>query len=388
MRLKMKIKPFKLERFFAKHEFTAPWLLCCSDCEALGMKELLEMADNQCLGLWDNLSLGYTESSGLPLLREEISGMYKNIGPENILVSAPEEAIFIAMNLLLKPGDQVVASFPAYQSLYSIAESMGCSVNRWRPVKEPESSGAGPLWKFRFQDLQKLVGPETSLIVINFPHNPTGASLDQNELEKILELAGHYGIPVFSDEMYRYLEHDQSSRPDSAADLYERAISLFGMSKSFSLPGLRIGWLASRDMSFLKQAACFKDYTTICSSGPSEILALMGIRAKKRIIEKNLLLIRENLLLLDGFFHKYRGIFEWKRPAAGPIGLVGLKTGALGIESADSFCSDLVSKRGVLLAPASCFDYEEQAFRVGFARKNLPQCVEQVDLYLKKQGMV
>ena len=132
----MKIQPFKLERYFARYEFSAPYLLSSSDCEALTLPELLAMADEQTLGLWNNLKLGYTESQGHHLLREEVARLYQNIQPEELLIITPEEGIFIAMNALLDQGDQVVTTFPGYQSLYEIANAMGCQVSHWLPKEK------------------------------------------------------------------------------------------------------------------------------------------------------------------------------------------------------------------------------------------------------------
>jgi aspartate/methionine/tyrosine aminotransferase len=241
----------------------------------------------------------------------------------------------------------------------------------------------GLLWEFNIQDLSNLIRPETSLIIINFPHNPTGASISDQDLLQIVGFCRQLDIPLFSDEMYRMLESDKAERLPFVSDIYEKGIGLFGMSKTFSLPGLRTGWLASENIDFLEKARAFKDYTTICSSGPSEILALIGLRARDKIIKTNLDLIKKNLDILDDFFSEYDNLFEWARPGAGPVGLVGFRPENSGFVNADHFCSDLISKAGVLLAPAGCFDYEENAFRIGFARKNMPDCLRQLEIFLK-----
>lgn len=369
----MKIQPFKLERYFAKYEFSAPYLLSCSDCEALTKKELLEMADEKSLKLWNDLKLGYTESQGHPILREEVTKLYQNINPEQVLVITPEEGIFIAMNNLLEKGDHVVTTFPGYQSLYEIANSLGCEVSKWTPKNE---NG----WIFDIGDLKSLIRDNTKLIVINFPHNPTGATLQEKELKEAIDLARQKNIVVFSDEMYRFLEHDQANRTLSACDLYDNAISLFGMSKSFALAGLRIGWLATKNSDLLKRFATYKDYTTICSSAPSEILAIMALRAKDKILKRNLDIIGNNLKILDEFFARHAKLFEWRKPKAGPIGFPTLNAK---IDVAD-FCLDLVEKKGVMLLPAKVYDFKGNYFRIGFARKNMPEALEKLEEYLKE----
>ena len=369
----MKIRPFKLERYFAKYEFSAPYLLCCSDCEALSLKEVLSMAEENSLKMWNDLKLGYTESQGHPILREEVSKLYRTIRPEEVLILTPEEGVFIAMNNILQQGDHVVTMFPGYQSLYEIANSLGCEVSRWTPK---EQNG----WIFNINDLKSLIKDNTKLIVINFPHNPTGATLQEKELKEIINIARQKNTIIFSDEMYRFLEYDQASRTSSACDLYDNAISLFGMSKSFALAGLRIGWLTTKNSELLKQFATHKDYTTICSSAPSEILAIIALRAKEKILKRNLEIISKNLELLDELFIDCAKLFEWYKPKAGPIGFPKLK---LDVDIAD-FCLDLVEKKGVMLLPSKLYDYDSNNFRIGFARKNMPEALAKFKEYLKE----
>ncbi len=367
----MKIQPFKLERYFAKYEFSAPYLLCCSDCEPLAMKELLGMADEKSKRMWHDLKLGYTESQGHPTLREEISKLYQNIKPEEVMVLTPEEGIYIAMNTILKKGDHVITTFPGYQSLYEIANSIGCKVSHWKPK---EKNG----WLFDITDLESLTEETTRLLVINFPHNPTGATISQNNLKKIVEIAGRKNLYLFSDEMYRFLEYKHTERTSSACDLSEKAVSLFGMSKSFALAGLRIGWLATKSTELLREFAAFKDYTTICSSAPSEILAIMALKLKNNILKRNLEIIDGNLKLLDTFFEDQSRLFEWHKPTAGPIAFPKLK----GERNVSEFCADLIEKKGVLLLPADQYDYEGNHFRIGFARKNMPEALEKLRKYI------
>ncbi|MCB9791033.1 aminotransferase class I/II-fold pyridoxal phosphate-dependent enzyme [Candidatus Nomurabacteria bacterium] len=229
-------------------------------------------------------------------------------------------------------------------------------------------------------ELKSLIRDDTKLIVINFPHNPTGATLQEKELKEIIDIARQKNIVVFSDEMYRFLEHDQANRTSSACDLYDSAISLFGMSKSFALAGLRIGWLTTKNSDLLKSFATYKDYTTICSSAPSEVLAIMALRAKDRILKRNLDLIENNLKVLDEFFAKHTKFFDWHKPKAGPIGFPTLKTN---IDISD-FCLDLVEKKGAMLLPSKVYDFKGNYFRICFARKNMQEPLEKLEEYLKE----
>ena len=369
----MKIKPFALERHFAKYEFTAPYLLCCSDCEALKLSELLSMADNEGLALWQKLGLGYTESMGHPLLRQEIAALYEQIAPQEVLVTAPEEGIYIAMQTLLQRGDHVVVTGPGYQSLSEVAVSLGCTLSFWMPEWD-ETLG----WRYQTEDLYTLITKETKLIVINFPHNPTGAILNEADLNRVVEIARERHIHIFSDEMYRYLEHDPTMRLPSVAEIYERGIALSGLSKSFALPGLRIGWLISKDKALLQSCAFYKDYTTICSSAPSEVLAIMGLRAKEQIVQRNIEILMRNLELLDAFFSRHTHLFKWHRPVASSIAFPKF----LPDVSVSHYFDELIEKSGVMLLPAHLFGLDEPYFRIGFGRKNLPEVLEKFEQVL------
>jgi len=367
----VKIHPFKLERYFAQHEFTVPYLFSSSDCEALTLQELLSLADAESFSLWEKLRLGYTESLGHPLLRAEIAKLYAHIKAEEVLVVAPEEGIFITMNVLLEAGDHVIATFPGYQSLYEVAQAIGCQVTRWLPE---EKEG----WKFDVDWLRHQIRENTRLIVVNFPHNPTGALPRRRDLAEIIRIASERGLYLFSDEMYRLLEYDVTDRLDSASDLYEYAISLAGMSKAFALAGLRIGWLTTRDEKLFQTLATFKDYTTICSSAPSEILAIMALRAKERIVARNLAIIRDNLALLDPFFARHTALFSWVKPKAGTIAFPQLLSGR-----AAEFCAGLREKQGVLLLPGDVYEDEGNHFRIGFGRRNMPQALSRLEEYVR-----
>jgi aspartate/methionine/tyrosine aminotransferase len=369
------ITPFKLERYFALHEFKARYLLSASDCESLAMSELLSMADKDSIQRWSSLNLGYTESLGLPVLREEIARLYQNVPAGQILTLTPEEGIFIAMQTLLKPGDHVICLFPGYQSLYEIAHSMGCEVTPWALVNQ------GTTWQLDFQALEAALRPNTRLLVVNFPHNPTGFLPTRAEQQRIVDFARAHHLVLFSDEMYRLLEYDSAKRLPPACDLYERGISLSGLSKSFALPGLRVGWLATQDEHLFHNWMLYKDYTTICSSAPSEILALMALRARDKIIRRNLDIITANLALANPFFAEFERHFDWLPPLAGSIAFPHLKTG----QSVDAFCEDVLKQKDVMIVPGSMFDFPGNHFRLGLGRKNFPEAMRLLGEYLRNQ---
>lgn len=365
----MKIQPFKLERYFAKYEFSAPYLLSCSDCEPLGQSELLAMADEESKTLWNDLILSYTHSQGLPLLRQEIAKLYSKISPDELIVLAPEEGIFIALNVLINKGDHVITTFPAYQSLYEIAKSIGASISNW----EPNTKG-----NFDLEELFVLAKDSTKIIIINFPHNPSGETITQKELDQIIEFARKRDIIIFSDEMYRLLEYDSVDRLSSVSDIYDKGISLGGMSKSFALPGLRLGWLGTQNKSWIRKIIEFKDYTTICPPAPSEILALIALRNKEQILNRNLTIIKSNLVILEAFINRHSTIIKWNKPKAGPIAFPEL----IIQQDLDKFCKDLVDKKGLMLLPSSVYDYPHKKVRIGLGRKNFEKALTKLDEYL------
>jgi aspartate/methionine/tyrosine aminotransferase len=369
----MHMHPFKLERYFAEHEFKVKYLLSPSDCESLSMEELLRVGSPASQELWQGLKLGYTESAGHPLLRAEVAGLYQGISAEQVMIAAPEEAIFIAMQTLLAPGDHVVAISPAYQSLYEVARSIGCRLTPW-PLALRDSG-----WQLELELLEDSLTPQTRLLVINFPHNPTGYQASREELEMMLQLARRRGIYVFSDEMYRLLEYSPDQRLTPVCDLYEKGISLSGLSKSFALPGLRMGWLAAQEAGLIETWLSFKDYTTICNSAPSEILGIVALRARDLIVSRNLEIIRENLGIVESFFSQHGDEFAWVKPMAGSVAFPRW----LGKDSVESFCQEMLDQQSVMIVPGSIFDFPGNHFRVGLGRKNFAEALERVDDQLR-----
>ena len=367
----MHIEPFKLERFFEEYELKAPHLLCCSDCESFSIGDLLELEKGSG-ELFKNLRLGYTESQGNRRLREQISGLYSGIKADQILVhSGAEEAIFNTMNVALKKGDHIIVHYPCYQSLMEVAKSIGCEVTLWNTFDDKE-------WALDLDFLKKNIRPNTRLVVINCPHNPTGYVMPCDEFNEMITLSQKNGFIIFSDEVYRLLEYDEHDRLPSACEIDDRSVSLGVMSKSFGLAGLRIGWTATRNHGVHEKLAAFKDYTTICSSAPSEFLSTVALKNKNQILERNLGIIKKNLVILNEFFNRHSDKFSWKPPKAGPIAFPSLNAGDI-----DYFCHDLVKRAGVLLLPGTLYDRSYSNFRIGFGRNNLKECVQKFEEYLR-----
>ncbi len=340
------------------------------------MAELLALADPECRGMWERLRLGYTESTGHPLLRAEIAMLYDEMGAEDVLVFAgAEEAIFCLSNVLLGPGENAVVTWPGYQSLYEVGRATGAEIIL-HELREEQG------WDLDPDRLIALLPPNTRLVVVNAPHNPTGMLPTQEQWARLTGELAERGIHLLADEVYRFLELDERDRLVAGADAFEQGISLGVMSKSFAMAGLRIGWLATRDRDILARCAALKDYTTICSSAPSEILALIGLRARATVLARSRAIIEPNLARLDAFFGDHADRFRWVRPRGGSIGFPRL----LGDEAIDAFAARLVEQEGVLLLPGSQFGYPGNHFRIGFGREDLPEALDRLEAFLEGGG--
>lgn len=369
----MQIKPFRIEHYFGKYEFTAKYLLSSSDAESRTIQELLDLEPGAAERFHEHWC-GYTESPGAPWLREAIASIYKQIKAADILVlAAAEEGIFVLYHALVGPKDHVIVETPCYESSLEVARSTGAQVSEWRRSAEDA-------WTHDLATLEKMIQPNTKIIYINTPHNPTGLLMPADVFKQVIALAASRGIILFSDEVYRELEHDPSQRLPAACDAYEHALSLGSMSKTYGLPGLRLGWFASRDAEIIRRCLEFKYYTTICSSAPSEFLTALALRHREILVRRNLEIVRKNLPLLDSFIKRRSDLFEWVKPDSSPIGFVRFKLDRDVLNS----CEQVVRDSGVLLLPGTVYD-QPRHIRFGYGRKNMPEALAQLDSYLNKK---
>ncbi len=373
----MRISPFKLERYFAEHEFNVDYVLCSSDCESLTIADVLAL-EPDAPARFQQHWLGYTESQGSPTLRREIATLYETITSDQVLVHAgAEEAIFLFMHAALDPSDHVIVQWPCYQSLMDIARSIGCDVTLWRAR---EAAG----WAPDIDELKRHIRPNTKAIIINTPHNPTGYHFPAEEFQAINQIAQTHGLLLFSDEVYREAEYQMADRLPSACDLGEHAISLSVMSNTYGLPGLRIGWIATHNVAIHTQMAALKDYTTICNSAPSEFLAEVALRHREVLVKRNVGIITHNLSVLDRFFRHHADQFAWQHPKAGPIAFPRLLDSANGLgKGIEAFCDALVRHASVLLLPGTVYGDKDNHFRIGFGRRNLPEAVTRLEEFLR-----
>lgn len=361
------MRNFELETYFSKWEFSAHYHMAASDIESMSLSDLLILASDNDRAAFDNLWLGYTETYGSPVLREQIADTYDNLETQNILCFAgAEEGVYTAMRVLLDKDDHVIVVVPNYQAAETIPLDI-CAVSGV-PLSADDN------WSLDIDDVRAAIRPNTKLISINFPNNPTGAVPERSRFDALIELCRAHGLYLFSDEVFRLVEREDSIRLPQAADLYERALSLNVMSKSYGLPGLRIGWIATQDADVLQKMERYKHYLSICNSAPGEQLALIALKASDEILKRNRTLVHGNADKLTTFFDEFPELFEWQRSDGSCIGFPRY----IGPGTTDEFCEKLVEKTGVLLLPPKVYKSDllpapRDRFRIGFGRKNIDE---------------
>ncbi|MGW3009247.1 aminotransferase class I/II-fold pyridoxal phosphate-dependent enzyme [Streptomyces sp. NPDC001219] len=357
-----RLPDFRLETYFSRWEFTARHHMTASDVQTMTLSEVLALADDRDRAAFENLSLGYTETYGDPALREVIAQMYERADAADVLCFAgAEEALYLAMNVLLDAGDHAVVVTPNYQAAETVPLAL-CEVTG--VALDPDRD-----WALDLDRIRAAIRPNTRVVSVNFPNNPTGKVISAAGFTELARLCDERGIHLFSDEVYRGLERDPARTLPQAADLSERALSLNVTSKSLGLPGLRIGWITCRDRALLSRLERAKHYTTICNSAPSEVLARIALKARTTLWDRNRALIAGNLPLFDAFFAEFPDDFAWQAPDGGCVAYPRY----LGPEGVEEFCTRLVEEAGVLLLPASIYRSDltptpTDRFRIGIGR--------------------
>jgi aspartate/methionine/tyrosine aminotransferase len=371
---------FALETFFSKWEFTARYHLTASDAESLPLRELLAMGSAEDREAFDALWLGYTETFGAPLLRETIACTYDKQTADNILCFAgAEEGIYIAMHALLEKGDHAIVITPNYQAAETVPQSL-CAVSGV-PL-DPDRA-----WTLDIDRVAQAIRPNTKLISINFPHNPTGKILEHEHLTALVTLCRQHGLWLFSDEVYRLLGLHPERQMAQVVDIYEKGLSLNVMSKAYGLSGLRIGWIATADHALLVKMERLKHYLSICNSAPSEVLARIALKNRISILARNNQLLATNIILLEQFFAEFPDLFQWYRPDGGCVAYPRY----VGTGSVEAFAQDLVERAGVLLLPATVYrstlgPTPTDRFRIGYGRAKLAEGLDAFRQHLRRKA--
>ena len=371
---------FRLETHFSKWEFKAKYHLTASDAESISMRDLLAMAMPDEREDFENLWLGYTETFGAPDLRETIAATYERQSASNILCFAgASEGIFAANSVILDKSSHAIVVTPNYQSHetlpLAICEATGVPL-------DPDNR-----WSLDISQVADAVRPNTKLLTINFPHNPTGTILPFDKYNALIDLCRKHGIYILHDEIFNGLGPAGTRHLPFIADVYERGLSLNVMSKSYGLPGLRIGWIASQDADVVSKMERMKHYLSICNSGPSERLARIALNNRNTLLSRNCSIIDENLPKWDAFFARYPELFEWQKPDGSCMAFPRYK----GSDGVEEFTRSLVEESGVLLLPSTIYSSELGAtptdrFRVGFGRTGLDEGLAVMDAHLMRNS--
>jgi len=369
---------FKLETHFSRWEFQARHHMTASDAESISMRELLAMATPEERDEFDNLWLGYTETFGAPDLREAIASTFLNRNAQEILCFAgASEGIFAANSVILDKDSHAIVVTPNYQSHETL------------PLAICEATGV-PLdpddhWSLDIDRIAAAVRPNTKLVTINFPHNPTGAILPLDRYHALIEVCRKHGIYILHDEIFNGLGRTGSKHLPFIADVYERGLSLNVMSKSYGLPGLRIGWIACRDPAIVSQMERMKHYLSICNSGPSERLTKIALSNRDRLLARNCAIVDDNLPKWDAFFARYPDLFDWQTPDGSCMAFPRYK----GSDGVENFTRSLVEESGVLLLPGSIYNSDlnetpSNRFRLGYGRNGLDEGLAALDAHIMR----
>jgi aspartate/methionine/tyrosine aminotransferase len=371
---------FRLETYLGRWEFEARYHMTASDAQTLTIRDLLALAGPDTLERLLDMPLSYTEPYGAPDLRAAIARTYDNCAAEDVLCFAgAEEGLYTFYRVLMQPGDHAIVVTPNYQSAESVPLSIGAVTGV--PL-EPDHH-----WTLDIDRVAAAIRPNTRVIAINFPHNPTGKVLERDRFDALVALCRHHGIWLFSDEVYRLIERDPAIRLPQVADVYERGVSLNVMSKAYGLPGLRIGWIACRDRDLLERLVRYKHYLSICNSGPSERLARVALDHADAILTRTRAIARDGLAKTQAFLAEFPDLFDSYEPDGGVI-LYPRYKGADGVET---FARRLVEEAGAVVLPASVYasaltPTPPDRFRLGYGRLTLDEGLAAMRAFLRRNG--
>ncbi len=364
----MTIPRFELEHWFATAGGSCDISISSSDCESFAVGDVMSVEDLRALA---NTRLSYGQSGGLPELREAIAAQYKSVNPDDVLVThGPIESIYTLMRATLESGDQVIVQSPLYFPLHAIAREIGCQLEEW--------TACDASFRFDVKRLASLCDETTKAIVINFPHNPTGAMITENDLCQIARIAEASNAMLISDEVFRLLEYDETHRLPATCDLYERAISVAGLSKIAGAGGLRIGWLVSRDHGVIENAHQYSYYTTTVTNTPCQVIALRAMNHLPQIVERNRELIAANLSRLVEFVSAHPDTFSLVRPQAGTMAVVQQCTGISSLK----LCEEILHRSRLLVVPGEFVGLPDGFLRLGLGKADFAEGLSRLEQFV------
>ncbi len=347
----MQLKPFLLDIWLDQYEHDIEFNLAASTGPTWTVNDILSLADDETRHRFLNHKLVYSRPAGADSLREAIAEMQQVPVEAVQIVTGASEALVVLMWLAAKPGANVIIPLPGFTTFSALPQSLGLETRFYRVRRE---NG----FRIDVDEIKRLADSKTSLILINSPHNPTGATLSDEEFEALHAFAADRGIQLVSDEVYHPIYHGRKMK--SAARL-PHATVIADMSKAFSIAGVRTGWMIEHDAQRRRQYWNARAYFSICNTTTGEILSEIAIRKRDAVLGKTQEAATRNLKLLDRFMADHRDVLGWIPPQAGMTAFPWLLSG----EPDRPFCQ-AAAEQGILLAPGDCFDAPSH-FRLGFA---------------------
>ena len=339
--------------------------------EPISLAELLSMASQEERACWEKLSLDYASSLGADYLREQIAFLYPGLEAKHILTFAgAQEAIFSVYHALLSPGDRLHVIRPLFEPLEIVAVGIGAQVSH--TVLEVDKENR---WQLDLDAWLEGLSTDAAIATINFPHNPTGMMIGNADRQRIINACQETETWLFSDEVFRGLEHEPGDKLVPVASLYEKGISMGVVSKMFGFGGVRVGWVACQDESLMASLIEIKRFLSICNGQPDELLAAIALRNADPLQLKIVKKLRSNVELIEKHLPSQADrdvLINWIRPQAGCVAYPQI--GAQ--QSGADFAAKLVKHCGVLVVPGNCFLSGEKHFRLGFGRNNFAQAFD------------
>lgn len=390
----VKIPEFAVESWMDAYEHHCKFNVAETCCASVSLDQLRELSEDKTTDiLKTDRVLTYGAIRGAEALRNNLARLYSAkvttpLDPNNILTTPGAiQANYLVAYSLVGEGDHVICQYPTYQSLYSVPQSLGAEVDLWKASPEKK-------WIPDLEELKALIKPNTKLIVINNPNNPTGAVMGKAFLEQLVEIASEKDITILADEVYRPIFHslspiDKDFPPSLLSMGYKNVVVTGSMSKAYSLAGIRVGWIASRNTEIIETIASVRHYTTISVSGLDEQVAAYALSPATvhGLLARNIQLAKTNLALLEKFVIKNEDECEWVKPVAGTTAFIKFHRDGKPVDSVD-FCKKLLEKTGVLFVPGSqSFGEEFKGYvRIGYVNQTdvVQKGLEEASKFVRK----
>jgi aspartate/methionine/tyrosine aminotransferase len=365
----MRLKPFLLDDWLDQYEHNVEFDLAASTGPTWTVRDVLALADEETRARFVEHKLVYSRVAGADGLREAIAEMQRVPVEDVQVVTGAAEALLAVMWTAAEPGANVILPRPGFATFSAIPESLGIETRFYEVRRE---NG----FRIDVDEIKRLADAKTKMILVNSPHHPTGATIGDGEMESLHEFAAGRGIQLVCDEVYHPIYHGREVK--SAARLPQATV-IGDLSKAFSLPGVRTGWIVEHDAERRKQYWTARAYFTITNPTTGEILSEIAIRRRDVVLGRTKEVASGNLKLLEGFMAEHREVLGWIPPQGGMTAFPWLVSG----EDARPFCR-AAAERGILLAPGDCFDAPAH-FRLGFAAagEDFSRALERFGIFVK-----